>query len=63
MIAESSSSENGKNIRFWSKRLANLGNTCFINSAIQKWSHTYELVNLDKDYKKTKQNTRDFDIY
>ena len=35
--------------------LANLGNTCFLNSTMQVLSHTYELNNfLDKDNQKYK---------
>ena len=38
--------------------LANLGNTCFINSCIQILSHTYELNHFlsDEKYKKKLQN-------
>jgi ubiquitin carboxyl-terminal hydrolase 8 len=41
--------------------LANLGNTCFINSCMQVLSHTYELNNFleDEKYKKKLQNKCD----
>jgi len=41
--------------------LANLGNTCFINSCIQVLSHTYELNNFlnDGNYKKKLKNKHD----
>jgi ubiquitin carboxyl-terminal hydrolase 8 len=41
--------------------LANLGNTCFINSCIQILSHTYELNNFlnDETYKKKLKNKYD----
>jgi len=41
--------------------LANLGNTCFINSCIQIISHTYELNNFldDESYKKKLKNKYD----
>jgi ubiquitin carboxyl-terminal hydrolase 8 len=41
--------------------LANLGNTCFINSCMQILSHTYELNNFldDEKYKKKLQNKCD----
>ena len=41
--------------------LANLGNTCFINSCMQILSHTYELNNFleDETYKKKLKNKSD----
>jgi len=40
--------------------LANLGNTCFINSCMQVLSHTYELhFFLDKKYKRNKRKKTD----
>ena len=41
--------------------LANLGNTCFINSCLQILSHTYELNNFldNESYKKKLKNKYD----
>jgi ubiquitin C-terminal hydrolase len=41
--------------------LANLGNTCFINSCVQILSHTYELNNFldNENYKKKLKNKYD----
>ena len=43
--------------------LANLGNTCFINSCIQIISHTYELNNiLDDDSEFETGTSSDYDL-